>query len=236
MVVKKTTRNFEKFHIADRVMKEIHSKNIKMRPHWHFVAKSLLIKALFLTVLGIAIYFLNLSIFKFRIYDPFGFLVFGKLGLAGFIHAVPWRMSIVAIFSSIVGIKILRVFDISYKKNFAMLTLGLLLFVVSGSFAVDKTGINEQLKKSGKVPLLYQGNYIAQDWVMGEVEKVDAGKKQLILLIPFQKKEVTVVWKEDTFFPTGKDFSHGTFIQVVGVMEKDSFKAKGIVKRGIRTY
>lgn len=223
----KTINNID---LSGKIMAEIKNNNIKMKPRIYFILEKWLLKLLLLLILAIAAFFINISLFKLRIYDPIGFALLGIIGIRGFIGSIPWIMISVSIVSTTILIKLLSRYDFYYKKNFAVATLGVVIFLLTGGFLIDSTGLNENAKKSGNYPLLYKGIYLSDSWVMGEVEIVDKNKKEMIVETP-HRETIKVVWSDSTFMPSGNNFEHGTYVQVSGNKQKSTFHAEGIIIR-----
>lgn len=215
--------------MTDLIMERIHKDDIKMRPKLYFVVMNSVLKFLLAGTFMAALFFANVVLFKFRIYDPFGFLVFGKSGLNALFGLIPmYIIFLVAI--SIIGFSyVIRFFDISYKRNYSGLIVGMFVLVVSGGFILDKTGVNELIKTSNSLPTLYYGRYTTDRWVMGEVKEISYDKKVMVLTIPFNLGERIVAWDDSTLFPKDETISKGVYIKVIGSQDKNFFKAEGIV-------
>lgn len=130
--------------ITKQVMGRIHTEHIKMRPRWYFVLGSLA------TFVGLVMSILA-SVFL---------LSFIKLSLRGggkmaeykmdeLLSHFSWWGPIVALVSLLLGIWLLRQYEFSYKKNFALLAIGFVLAVVAASFILDMSGLNEVMLQRG---------------------------------------------------------------------------------------
>jgi len=220
------TKDQKNKKILTEVMKEIDKKEIKMKPRIFFVISSLLLSfGLFLSI-ALASFLINLISFRLRIHAPFQYLRFGKPGYLPFLHVFPWSMLILAIASIIIGIVIIRKYDISYKKSFWGIAIGLIVFAIIFGLVIDKTGINERASKFPPMREMYHRESVGPDWLAGKI--IQVSERQLTLLTPFEKKTVIVKWDEDTLLPFGSEFQEGQEIRIIGNWQEEEFVAKGI--------
>lgn len=218
----------EKIDLSEKIMDRIEKEQIKMRPKVFFAAISAALGSALVFSLFINFILTNVTIFKLRIYGPLEFLAFGSAGVEGFKGSIPWTIMSTAILFFITSIFILKKYDISYKKNFRNIILGLLILVIGGAFGLDSTSINEKIKKSGQVQVLYYGTFISDTWLTGEVEKIDLEKRELLVHIPYSNKDIIVQWSDQTAFPKGSEFAKESYIKAIGRLEGDVFYASGI--------
>ena len=177
----------------------------------------------------VSIFFINLVIFKLRFHGPFDYLLFGRFGLRPFFMAFPWIPLLVALGGIIGGLFLLRRYDISYKKGFLALIIGLVILILSSGFLLDRIGINKKAEKFRQLRPLYQGRFIDRSWVMGEI--VGIKDNEMIIVTP-EGKEVKILKNKETLLSLGSDFKEGERIRVVGEWQDDVFIAKGIGKGG----
>lgn len=208
-------------------MHEIKSRNLKMRPLIYFQSLSLTTKLILTTLILIAVYLLNVSIFKFRIYAPFEFLQFGELGLKAFLGVIPWNMMVGSLLSAAVILWFVKNSHILYKRQFSHLALGVVFLVTVGGILFDQTGINHKLKREGSLPNIYYGQYTSDYWAMGEIEEVDTSKKLIVIETPINEK-ITITWDKSTTLPNDS-FQPGQYIKAVGEKQGEVFAAKGII-------
>ena len=128
---KRSKVNNHKSDLGNVVMERIKSGQVKMRPRIHFVAGSLFIGAGLAGVIVLAVFFVNVASYKLRTLGPFGYLWFGEYGIRPFLATFPWAAFVVAICGLVIGISLLRRYDISYKKSFVGLILGLTAVVLT---------------------------------------------------------------------------------------------------------
>lgn len=125
-------------------MGRIHAEHIKMRPRWYFVLGSLA------TFVGLVMSILA-SVFL---------LSFIKLSLRGggkmaeykmdeLLSHFSWWGPVIALTSLLLGIWLLRQYEFSYKKNFALIAAGFVLAIVAASFILDMSGLSEVMLQRG---------------------------------------------------------------------------------------
>lgn len=221
----KTNQHYD---FADSIMNQIHRGSIKMKPKSYFVTIAILKKTALIVGFALAIFFASLVFFKFRIYDPFGFLIFGKLGIAAFTKSVPWDIVLLCSVSTAGILYSIKKFELLFTKSFSFVSALILVVVFVGGIVLDQTGMNEHVKKSRQIPYLYDGQYFSKTWIIGEITEINYQKKQLKVLIPFDEKNITIIWNASTDFPEGDTFSKEDHIQVVGSLQGNTFQAKAI--------
>ena len=223
--------NSPKLHLEKAVMQKIKSGQVKMRPRMHFVVGPLFMGAGLAGVITLAVFFVNIASFKLRTLGSFGYLWFGQYGIRPFLATFPWAAFVVAICGLVIGISLLRRYDISYKKSFVGLILGLIAVVLTVGWLMDLTGINERFERFGHMRGLYQEEFAGNDWIMGEV--IAAEKDQLQIETP-NGNQATIQWNDKTLLPFGSDFKVGDKIRAVGKWSSNTtFKAIGIGRGGM---
>lgn len=133
-----------KTHLDTQVIKRIQVEHLSMRPRWIFVAGTILAGAgmvLSLVATTFALYILQFSLF----HQGYGATrkVAYVLGLA------PWHYGVLALLSLWIGLTLLRRFDVSYKKQSAVLLGLILLGLALGVYLIDRTGLDDMLYQRG---------------------------------------------------------------------------------------
>jgi len=221
----------QKLTLEEDVMQKINSGQVKMRPRIHFVVGSLFMGAGLAGVIILAGFFVNVASYKLRTLGPFGYLWFGEYGIRPFFATFPWAAFVVALSGLVIGVLLLRHYDISYKKSFVGLILGLTALVLTAGWLMDLTGINERFGRSGHMRGLYQEQFAGSNWVAGEI--IAAESNQLQIETP-NGDQATIEWNDKTLLPFGSDFKVGDKIRAVGKWSDDNtFEAIGIGRGGI---
>ena len=122
-----------------------------MKPRWHFVAGSLI--GLFsLAGLGVgAVFLVNIIFFSLRRHGPMGQWRFEAM-----LNSFPWWIPAAATAGIVVSILLLKKYDFSYKKNFALIVIGFVASIIIGALLIDNLGLNEAWSGRGPMRRFYQ--------------------------------------------------------------------------------
>lgn len=213
--------------LSKKVMKTIRTQKVKMKPRLWFALSSLLLGIGLAISLVLAVFFVNLVLFKIQTQGPLAFLLLGRLGIKGFLANFPWLPIILAFSGVAGGLFLLKRYDFSYKKSFWGIALLVMAFILTLGFLVDRIGANKKIAEFVVLRRAYRQEFSGQDWVVGEIVAVN--QEEILLETPL-RKEVRVIRGEDTLVPTDSDLSVGQRIRVVGEWQNGDFKAKGIVE------
>lgn len=139
--------------ITNNIMSGIKNGQIKMKPKWYFVVGSILM-ILGLTAIFITTTFLvSLLAFSLRTHGPMGAIRFQQL-----ISDFPVWAPILAVVGIVLGIIMLRKYDFSYKKNFPMIVVGVVVGIILAGILMDYLNINTMFARSGFGKAMY-GKY-----------------------------------------------------------------------------
>ncbi|RJR28130.1 hypothetical protein C4564_06230 [Candidatus Microgenomates bacterium] len=137
--------------LENKILSEIKSGKISMKPKWRFVLGS---SILFTSLIGLsfgAIFMINLIVFVLRRNN-----FFYSWKFQGIVSAFPWWVPVVAVVGVILSVAILKRYDFSYKKNFiVILAFFVTALIISGVF-LDKLGFNEFALGQRQMKGLYQ--------------------------------------------------------------------------------
>jgi hypothetical protein len=133
------------------IMAKVKSNTISMKPRWHFVLGSLLMVAGFVGFSIGAVFLTNLTLFLLRQHGPMGQWRFQQ-----FITSFPLWVPVLAIVGIILGIWMLRKYDVSYKNNFWLIVLGFIFSVLLAAFVIDQLGLNDIWSHQGPMRRFYQ--------------------------------------------------------------------------------
>ncbi len=140
-----------KVTIAETVMDKVKTGQITMKPKWYFVLGSTFMG---LGVLGMsigAIFLFNVSFFLLRQHGPMG-----EWRLQAMLESFPWWIPILAIVGSVIGVRLLKKYDFSYKQNFSLIVVGFIGILILAAFIINATGINDAWSRKGPMRGLYQ--------------------------------------------------------------------------------
>lgn len=221
----KTTKNHT--DITKQVMNQIKTGKVTMRPKAYFIAGSLLLGLGFVGVIITGTLFTALSTFHFRTFGSHNFLSFGSSGIAPFLAAMPWIPLLITILSFYGGLKLLQRYDISYKKNFLALGIGLVFTVIIVGLIIDRTNAHTRLQTFGPVKPFYRQHFVDKQFIVGQV--TGSSQQQYSVATP-NGQQVTVQTDESTHYPRGQDIQVGDTVHAIGQWQDDVFQAKGIGK------
>jgi len=140
-----------KSKLEEKVMSQVKTGKISMKPKWYFAAGSLLLFSGVVSLSIGAIFLINLTIFTLRKRGPIT-----CWRLQTMIENFPWWAPALAVIGIILGIWLLKKYDFSYKKNFALVVVSFILAVFFAGFLIDGLGLNDYWARRGSMKGFYQ--------------------------------------------------------------------------------
>ncbi len=140
-------------------MSQVKTGKIAMKPRWYFIVGSLLFFG-GLVALSVGVMFLiNLTIFALRRHGPMA-----SWRLQTMVENFPWWAPIFAVIGIILGVRLLKKYDFSYKKNFTLIIVSFILAVLFAGFLFDKLGLNDYWARREPMQRLYQRFELKSDY------------------------------------------------------------------------
>jgi len=141
-----------KKNLKNEILKKIKKGEIKMKPRWYFILGSIItfFGFLFSTISAILIF--NLILFLFRTH--YGPMYHYRLQLI--LTNYPWWLIILGIILLILGIKILKNYDFSYKKNFLVIIIVYFLIIFLSVYLIDYFNLNKSFYNRGFIKRFYE--------------------------------------------------------------------------------
>lgn len=139
---------------TEEIMSKIYKGQIKMRPRLYFIFGYILTIAGLVFSFVTSIFFVGITRFNFRSHGPMG-----EYRLEQLLGTFSWWMPVLAIIGLINGIWLLRKYDFSYKINFKLLIIGLILSILITGFVIDMTGLNDFWLHRGQGQGYRQGQF-----------------------------------------------------------------------------
>jgi len=124
--------------VAVNVMEKIHSGQVKMKPRIFFIIGSVLTFIGLVSSIVTSVFLVALTRFFLRSHGPMG-----EYRLDQLISNFPFWVPIIAIFFLMMGIRFLRYYDFSYKKNFVLIIFWFVLSIFAVGWIFDMTGLND---------------------------------------------------------------------------------------------
>jgi hypothetical protein len=123
--------------ITSEVMSKIKKGQIRMKPKWYFVLGSISMVVGLSAISIVLMFVIRLFMFSIRQHGPMA-----DIRLQQIISSFPLWAPIVAIFGIILGITMLKKYDFSYKKNFYLIIIGIIVAMFLSGFLIDKFNLD----------------------------------------------------------------------------------------------
>jgi len=137
--------------LKEKIMSQVKTGKIVMKPKWYFMVGSLLLFS-GLVVLSAGVMFLaNITVFALRRHGP---MVSWRLQMM--MESFPWWAPVLAVMGIILGVRLLKKYDFSYKKNFSLIVISFVLATLLAGFLIDRLGLNDYWMRRGSMRRLYQ--------------------------------------------------------------------------------
>jgi hypothetical protein len=120
-------------------MKKIRGGEVKMKPKYYFIIGSILSFLGLVSSLVTSVFLVALTRFAFRSRGG----IMAEYKFEQMIETFPWWAPVFAIVFLFIGIKLIRRYDFSYKKNFIYVAIWFALAVFAAGLAFDMTGLND---------------------------------------------------------------------------------------------
>ena len=140
-----------KLKLEEKVMSQVKTGKIIMKPKWYFIAGSLLLFSSLVTLSVGVIFLINLTAFALRRHGPMACWRFQAM-----IESFPLWMPILAVIGLILGIQLLKKYDFFYKKNLTLIVISFILAVFFAGFLIDRLGLNDYWGKREPMKRFYQ--------------------------------------------------------------------------------
>ena len=148
--------------IKEKVMSQITSRKVKMRPRVFFVLGSILTYFGLLLSIFASIFFFSLIRLSFRLQAGLG----GKHKIELFISNFSWWVPILGIIGLVLGIYLLKKYEISYKFNFWQVALIFVIGMIIAGLLFDLLGFNNFLMKRGYMKSIMHQDYYQKEMII----------------------------------------------------------------------
>jgi hypothetical protein len=137
--------------LAEKVMSQVKTGQIVMKPKWYFVTGSLLMFSGIVALSVGTIFLVNLTAFSLRSHGPMA-----SWRLQMMLNSFPWWAPMLAVVGVVLGVNLLKKYDFSYQKNFKLIVISFVLAVLATGFLIDKLGLNDYWQRRGEMRQIYQ--------------------------------------------------------------------------------
>ena len=145
-----TKSNIALVDLEKTVMAKVKSNEIVIKPRWYFILGSLLTMGGLVGLSIGAIFLTNLTVFLLSRHGPMG-----QWRLQVLLNSFPLWIPTFAVASTALGIRILRKYDFSYKKNFWVVVMGFILSIILVAILLDYLGLNDIWSRKGPMRGFY---------------------------------------------------------------------------------
>jgi uncharacterized membrane protein HdeD (DUF308 family) len=136
-------------------LEKIKKGEIKMKPKWYFILGSILM-LLGLVALTITVIFIfNFAFFLF--YRHYGPMYQYRLNLI--LANFPWWIVLIGILGLLLGIKFLKEYDFSYKKNFVWIIVSYIFIIFVSAYLINYFNLNKFFYSQGLKRRFYEKNH-----------------------------------------------------------------------------
>lgn len=135
--------------LENKIMDKVISGEVKMKPRLYFILGSVLSLAGLVGLIIGAVFLTNLTLFLIRKQGP------GTGRIVQMLESFPVWIPLLACLFVILGIWLLKKYDFSYRRNFLILVLTLIVAIILSAQIIDSLGLNEIWSKRGPMRRLY---------------------------------------------------------------------------------
>ncbi|TRZ79644.1 hypothetical protein D4R86_05620 [bacterium] len=230
---KKKNNNFY-IDLSKKILKKIKKDKLKMRSKFYFISGSLLLSFGIAASLMFSIFLISIISFRIRTQGHFNFLRFGGPGYHMFLFNFPWSILLLAIIGIVGGLTLIKKFDISYKKPYALTIAFSILLVLLFGILVDNLGFNKRISGLKPMKPFYGDEDVQAPIVAGKVLEIKS--QSIEILTPDQEKLTLRITAElitrDFFIKEGQD------IAAIGSWQKDEFIVRALIplEKGYRGF
>jgi hypothetical protein len=124
--------------IEKAIMAKVKTNELVMKPRWYFVLGSLSLTIGLIATTMAAVFLTNVTLFLMRQHGPNW-----QWRLQSMLSNFPWWMPILAVVGVVAGLWMLKHFDFSYKKNFALIAASFIAAIILAAWTIDILGLGQ---------------------------------------------------------------------------------------------
>ncbi|MBU0572229.1 hypothetical protein KKH23_00990 [Patescibacteria group bacterium] len=215
----------KKVDITKNIMSKIKTGKVKIKPAFMVLGERYGVVGAIALLLTTAVLTFNIFLFLLKQTGNLEFLSFGSAGILAFLQAFPYFPVTIMLFVLFLAIRLLKYFDISYKKSFSFLALFIFASVLGLGIALANTKINARLENIPALRGFYHQGF-GRNGFMGNILEL---KENSIIVERDDTDEVMEVFlTDDTNLPYGKSFSEKGTVRIIGSEKDGRFEAAGL--------
>lgn len=219
--------------LKNKILKEIKSGKVKMRPRFHFILRAGLWVFGTVMVFVLALYLTSFVFFVLARSGLFLLPGFGFRGVMAFLLDFPWLLILVAIVFIIFLEILVRHYSFAYKRPLFYSVLGVVGLVLFLGFVVRTTSFHSGLfRQAGEGRLPFVGG-LYRSFEGGKFRNIhpglvlELGEKGFILEMR-EGEEREIVFDVNTIFLTSSSLDVGDAVVVFGGSENGVVRAFGV--------
>jgi len=161
--------------IKDTVLGKIKSREVKMRPQYYFVLKTALVILSIFFVALFVLYLVSLIAFILRASGIWFLPGLGFSGMKVFLTSLPWVLILIAVASIVVLEMFAKRFTFVYRRPIFYSIFIIIIFVILGSFIIEKTRFHSDLFWKAKENSLPVAGKLYRDFDVNKFKEVHRG-------------------------------------------------------------
>jgi hypothetical protein len=143
-------KGMENEKLENSIMGKIKSGQIKLKSKYIFWAEKLGLGTAFALTVILSILFFNLILFYLKETDNLKYLSFGKFGVFAFLESFPYLLVIAFIILIVLAGYLLTRSDVSYKKPFGYLAIGMVALIMIIGGVLTYTNLGQRFEKEAR--------------------------------------------------------------------------------------
>jgi len=221
--------------IKDKILEAIKSKQVRIKPRWHFIAKSLLVATGLIFAFLASIFLISFTLFNLRFSGAWFLPVFGFRGWRILLTSLPWLVIGLSILLIVITEILAKNYAPVYRKPILLSVVVIIVIALISSFALYATPMHQRLfiySRDQRFPLT--GPLYRQYGMMRHSE-FTPGTITLFINNDFRistplKESFLVKTSADTIYTHGRELFVGETVVIIGRKEDGTIFALGIRK------
>jgi hypothetical protein len=202
----------------NQIIDAIKSGNTKMRPHWYFVVRAILMVIALILTLFLVVYTISFIIFALQQNGGIMATSFGLLGWGVFFRAIPWSVLLLSLALILILLVLLRQYSFINHQPSLYILLLLIVVIALSTFFIAASNFHRRIEEND-IPVIgevYQyetspENYIYQGRIVqlisgGFVLQNAIGQTSTFIVAPSTTLDLSL-------------FTIGTFVKIFGQLD-----------------